>query len=1137
MLNNTIDKTIDILKYWHKCEFFVPFDLDHAINIPGALSLPLANHSVYSNEYLPWLSTAALTQAGGLAHQAYDYFLYLLPFYNNVCTDISNKLFTAQLDESQQIEFEEKLNDEGQTCFAKLYIDKDGYPDFHDMSISTLPWALGKLNTTQLSEINISQFEKDKANLEIAISELLAHMKNNDSTIITDKTEPGIFTAQSLSALISILLTWSNFTPSHPLFAIIMLRKRNNNFSEPETKRLNPPTSPNQTALENNNNSDNINHESKESVANEDDELALDILNSFFIEDLEKAINYYQKTPDDKLYYYINGMPTNNRIDLYNTHNHKKIIEKTSLDYTNRGRWPSSPKQTMNLMQQMAINEIFNPTNNSTIFSVNGPPGTGKTTLLQDIIAENIIQRAEILASYDTIGDTFSGKKTIVFSGENTTINLLDPKLTGFEMLVCSSNNAAIENISKELPLRKKIHASSDRHCGYLEPVTAKLFSHFEDGKIQALAQEKMPWGLISVALGNANNRKKFVENFFFAPDADETKNKRIQAKKYLTIWEWKSAYDGPTFDEAKESFNQAKKDLHTYITALNKAIKLKQKLMRSNIHRWKAFAKKRLDVLKDQIDNHQTLLKNNKKSLDTTLKAIDDLYKEINHLEKLKPSFLSRIFRTQEARLYNNQKSMLIKHLNQLTQQRLTHQHQQKKLNEAITIWQHRYDQLSLKRQKRITTYQKLRQENGKFFEKFGSINLPPDNNMIEDEDQLTAFYQTEQLNQLRNNLFITGIKLHEAWLATALSNRFFNGNLIAISKMLQKNHVLNNDEALAIWQSLFFVVPVISSTFASIERQFKYIMPKQLGWLFVDEAGQALPQAVVGAMLRTKKNIIIGDPLQITPIVTTPIRLLENLAKSANIHDYAQWLPSQTSVQILADKANIIGAYTISNQQRLWIGCPLRVHRRCMEPMFSVSNQIAYDNKMINARPTIDTLDFILDESAWFDVKGKATDKQFIKEQGMFLLHLFTNLYQQENQLPKLYIITPFKRVKTNLQTLLRNKKNWETKLAPGTALPTQTDLNTWCRQSIGTIHTFQGKEVDTVILVLGADEYRQSAVKWASSQPNILNVAVTRARDRIYVIGDHELWANRPNFTALSQKIKYTRITSLIKQISLT
>ena len=57
----------------------------------------------------------------------------------------------------------------------------------------------------------------------------------------------------------------------------------------------------------------------------------------------------------------------------------------------------------------------------------------------------------------------------------------------------------------------------------------------------------------------------------------------------------------------------------------------------------------------------------------------------------------------------------------------------------------------------------------------------------------------------------------------------------------------------------------------------------------------------------------------------------------------------PYQVSVQNLADGANVLGANVPVGGQTQWIGSPLRVHRRCVDPMFTIANAIAYQNKMI--------------------------------------------------------------------------------------------------------------------------------------------------------------------------------------------
>src|SRR5690606_29899031 len=84
------------------------------------------------------------------------------------------------------------------------------------------------------------------------------------------------------------------------------------------------------------------------------------------------------------------------------------------------------------------------------------------------------------------------------------------------------------------------------------------------------------------------------------------------------------------------------------------------------------------------------------------------------------------------------------------------------------------------------------------------------------------------------------------------------------------------------------------------------------------------------------------------------------------------------------------------------------------------------------------------------------------------------------------------------------------------PPESRPSARALRSWCRERVGTVHTFQGKEESQVWMVLGCDVQTKGAAQWAAGKPNLFNVALTRAKHRFFVIGSVELWAGLRYFS---------------------
>ena len=141
------------------------------------------------------------------------------------------------------------------------------------------------------------------------------------------------------------------------------------------------------------------------------------------------------------------------------------------------------------------------------VFAVNGPPGTGKTTMLRDVIAAIVVNRAIELARLASPGEAFTTAREqwqpVQYSRTITTPN---PKLTGFEILVASSNNGAVDNVSVDIPGPKGIGGQWRDAAA-----TVDYFS-------QTAGQDA--WAMIAARLGKRANRAAFVQDFWWNRDS-----------------------------------------------------------------------------------------------------------------------------------------------------------------------------------------------------------------------------------------------------------------------------------------------------------------------------------------------------------------------------------------------------------------------------------------------------------------------------------------------------------------------------------------------------------------------------------------------------------------------------------------
>jgi len=827
------------------------------------------------------------------------------------------------------------------------------------------------------------------------------------------------------------------------------------------------------------------------------------ILNSFYIQDLESAavsLNSQKGRPID--HYLSDNYET--RILLENEEGAKIILDSIRPEKIPAGRWPDPLSHQQNLMQQFAINATFDSLKMKNIFSVNGPPGTGKTSLLREIIAENIVARAAGLAKFRTASQAFTGRQALNFENNDPIfVSELDPSILGFEMLVVSSNNTAVQNLSEELPLRSQLDPSF-HYASYLETVATKTLG----------LKEKEAWGLVSATLGNIENCRHFVESVFIT---------RSVVKGQERIWEWIDSYDGVSFSDARDSFISIKNRQIQLFNELEELAILHDEIAGHDVDSYCSEAFQNLKSAEDE-----SILINTKIAQlfqeEGEARELTQLFQERETLWKReRPGAIARMFNRGASKAwlkkfntFGKERILAIEELHKCKLQLKELRNQLQKQNVIENDRALELLDLSILFHLYHDAYNTLK-------ETHPTIRMLKGAKELEEMDAHTqSYYQTKEMNALRSELFIAAMTLHEAWLAeTSRVKGGFRGNLTAISYLLQgKNPTTTNDTQLA-WQSVFLLLPVISSTFASVGRLFRYLEPGTLGWVLIDEAGQALPQSAVGAIWRAKRVLSIGDPFQIEPICQTPAEVIDGMAKS-KIKDYSlSFAPSQVSVQNLMDRASIFGTNRTIRDEVYWLGSPLRVHRRCLDPMFTIANTIAYEGSMLLATDSSNKSS--LPASCWWDIAGHTSHRQYVPEQGKVLIQLLKETFAHMNN-PDIYIISPFREIISQIQQLIIADSALESLFKhkyPG------TPLQHWIRQAIGTVHAFQGKQASVVFFILGADKTTPGAIEWASRKPNLLNVAATRAKSRFYIIGDYTLWRTRPYFEVAAKHLERRKL----------
>ena len=768
------------------------------------------------------------------------------------------------------------------------------------------------------------------------------------------------------------------------------------------------------------------------------------------------------------------------------------------------GSWPSSYYPS--LMQQIAINLMTH--GEQDIFSVNGPPGTGKTTLVKEIVASNIVESALVMAEYESPDLAFAKKEFgKPLNGENVFYKL-DEKLSRFGIIVASNNNVAVENISKDLPKR----ISADRSGMFSDPDNPDIY--FES-YAKELVGEEDAWGLVSARLGKKENIIKFCDVI------QGNRNGLSQSILDLTssIEEYKSAVESflkvkAQVDKKREQIKRAQ-ELVEEVQKIQNVIHSLEQAIEQDKRRKAGLLEGKSNFIKEK-NRLEIALENT----ELELRDIEDIPFFQALVRKIKGLFVvdPNKDRVETLRCQSNQYKRDLELLGVSIERieedytacvaSISGRENQKEQEE------HRFDSLSKELEDSRAWFIDVNSD-GTSVDHFPNASYWQGIESNSKSQELCPWVSL-QYNTLREQLFFYALQVHKHFfLNSECAKRNIDLLLGVWQGKIESKYRLKIFTDLL--NTLLLVIPVISTTFAAASSLLDGVGPDSLGMAVIDEAGQANPQSAVGIINRCRKVLVVGDPLQIEPIDSVPNAIKDSLKRSTGVP--SEYLEEGISVQRFADSLNQYGNYRGTKEQKLWVGCPLVVHRRCLDPMFSISNTVAYNDGMINKTlsPKASVLDrMCFEKSLWFDVPGtmKEKGKQSIESQNILAAKIFKKAISLafdpvgEGAMPDIFFISPFRDVALNIQGLLKEvARDMDVKVE-----------EEWIKDHCGTVHTFQGKEASEVVLVLGCDKnLGRGAAAWVGSKPNMINVAASRAKYRLYVIGEKALW----------REVKYVKV----------
>ncbi|WP_373127445.1 AAA domain-containing protein [Dielma fastidiosa] len=732
--------------------------------------------------------------------------------------------------------------------------------------------------------------------------------------------------------------------------------------------------------------------------------------------------------------------------------------------------------------------KVINSYKISNLLAVSGPPGTGKTTVIKEVIANNIVEKAiKILGIWNQSWEKIGWDNQEVYQSP------LKGKCD-YSMLIASGNNKAVDNIGLELleEIDYFSEALDTNKTGYKGILCARLGNQdntesFKNDILNPLInyleketiydEQKANETIVSFK-ASVNNLLSLKETI-----SDFSKHREILCNKMLASNVFDRELDEQIIEKAKSKYNhevsiliETIKQLENKLSALEK-----RKVIIINEIAKKSNNLKKINEELDKKRQYVQLIDKKAKiilighflarSLENKYGSRSSIYENVSLLEN--DYNLEKILYNQQEAEFNTLEEQLTDAHNLLEDRK----REIDKVKEILLL---------------IDEFEKLKGKAGDLI-KLGLKDV----NWNSSEYDL---FNNNYIVQLRYDLFKKSLLLIKLYICKNARYIHFNLEKVYPDKWFQafyrrdfRYDIKYEGYLKAMWETLFLCFPVVTTTLFSLNRMKFPLIQGLYDTILIDEAGQYSIHTVIAPIYRCRKAIIVGDTKQIEPIRNQNNYVIENSKLSDQMKQLFD--VNLNSIQNAADRASDV--YDILDDKK--VGIILNEHRRCERSIVEFSNQYVYKNQLkIIKEDTVKP--FLKYSLCMIDVRSVEVKRHINNAEIDMcvkiidrLLVIYGNDYKKN-----IGIITPFRKQADALKARIPEIE-------------------------CGTVHLFQGREKDIILfsIVSGGTDSRGS-MNFIGKQANNLNVAFTRAKKQLILIGNYEACVNAKNYMSLAMNV---------------